>query len=416
MIRVQRSSAHYLQRVDAIRLGVDSSATSLSGVDWRMTLEKRRGTHWTGSVWAAEVTPTFDVNDLGFSSRQEVTDGGARVTYREITPGTRFRDYRFTLSTFQNWTHDALEDPWSAASWGRSHVNGTVSLNASGTLLNYWRLEASSTFAPERADRSNTRGGPMMTLPRSMQFFAEVSSDERKPMAIEASARAERGAQGANRRDEFALGVAFRPSSRVQFTVEPQWQTSRSGAQYVATSTAVPYAPTYGARYLFADLARRELGVETRLNVSFSPRLTLQLYAQPLLSSGDYLTYKQLAAPRSYSFDTFAEGTYAAGPTPGCTGGRTCTDPSGKRYIDFDGNGTVDYSFTDRDFNVRSLIGNAVLRWEYRPGSTLFLVWQRQQEDEAMIGSFDFGRDTRALLGAPARNVFLIKASYWVGL
>ena len=75
----------------------------------------------------------------------------------------------------------------------------------------------------------------------------------------------------------------------------------------------------------------------------------------------------------------------------------------------------MDHSFTDRDFNVRSLIGNAIFRWEYRPGSAIFLVWQRQQEDEAMLGTFDFSRDARALFRAPARTIFLIKASYWFG-
>lgn len=187
-------------------------------------------------------------------------------------------------------------------------------------------------------------------------------------------------------------------------------------AQYVGTSMALPYAPTFGARYLFADLDRRELGIDTRLNVTFSPKLTLQLYAQPLLSSGNFLSYKQLTAPRTYTFNIFREGTASSvRGVPGCVGGSTCMDADGKRRIDFDGNGTADYTFADRDFNVRSLLGNAVLRWEYRPGSTLFLVWQRDQEDETMDGRFDFGRDSRALFGAPARNVFMIKASWWVG-
>lgn len=211
------------------------------------------------------------------------------------------------------------------------------------------------------------------------------------------------------------MDITVRPSARIEFSVQPEWQQSRSGAQYVATTTALPYAPTYGARYLFADLDRRELGVETRLDVAFSPHLTLQLYAQPLLSSGNYLTYKQLTRPRSYSFDTFAEGVPASG-AGGCTGGRTCMSADGARRIDFDGNGTTDFSFADRDFNVRSLIGNAVLRWEYRPGSTIFVVWQRAQEDEAMLGRFDFSRDSRALFGAPARNVFMVKMNWWVGL
>ena len=92
------------------------------------------------------------------------------------------------------------------------------------------------------------------------------------------------------------------------------------------------------------------------------------------------------------------------------------TDLASERFIDFDADGTGDYSFDDRDFNVRSLVGDIVFRWEYRPGSTLFLVWQRSQEDEVGTGDFDFGRDLNALVTAPAENVFMIKVNYWFGL
>lgn len=416
MIRVQRSSTHSLQRPDATRLRVDSGATSLTGVDWRMTLDKRRGKHWTGSVWAAEVTPTFEVNDLGFSSRQEVLDAGARVQYREIVPGPLFRSYRITASTFHNWMHEALDRPWSAASWGDAHVAGSLTLSADVTLLNYWELESRLSARPEMTDRNSTRGGPLMLSPRSYEWSISFKTDERRRIWIEPSMEVSRQAMGAGHREEYQIGVAIRPSPRIAVTLEPAFQRSRSGAQYVARTTALPYAPTFGTRYLFAEIDRREFGLETRLDVTFSPHMTLQLVAQPLLSSGDFRTYKQLKQPRSFAFDEFQEGGYSASTTaPGCSSGRTCLAPNGTRYIDFDGNGSADYSFTDRDFNVRSLIGNAVFRWEYRPGSTLFLVWQRQQEEEAMIGSFDFSRDARALFGAPARNVFLIKASYWLG-
>jgi len=414
MVRIQRSSAHYLQRPDSPRLRVDSAATSLAGVDWRMTLEKRRGAHWTGSLWAAEVTPTFEVNDLGFSTRQEVLDAGARVTYREIVPGERLRSYSISAFTFHNWSHDALEAPWSARSWGDAHVAGSLTVSTDVTLLNYWEIGTRLSVRPELMDRTGTRGGPLMLAPRSWEWSADFKTDERKAVWIEPSVEFSGQSMGGARRAEFGLEVAVRPSPRVELAVQPQFEMVRSGAQFVGRSTALPYAPTFGTRYLFATLDRREFGLETRLNVTFSPHMTLQLFAQPLLSSGDFLTYKQLAAPRSFSFDEFEEGPYTPGPAL-CGGGRTCRAPDGTRYIDFDGDGTADHSFEDRDFNVRSLIGNAVFRWEYRPGSAIFLVWQRQQEDEVMLGGFDFTRDARALFRAPARNVFLIKASYWLG-
>jgi hypothetical protein len=155
----------------------------------------------------------------------------------------------------------------------------------------------------------------------------------------------------------------------------------------------------------------------TRLDYTFSPSLTFQLYAQGLLSSGDYVRYRQLAAPSTYDFLELDEGTAVeAGGGLSCHGGAICRDATGMQHVDVDGDGAPDFSFKDRDFNVRSLIGNAVLRWEYRPGSTVFLVWQRQQRASTTLGDFDFARDVDALWGLPADNRLILKVNYWLGL
>ena len=154
--------------------------------------------------------------------------------------------------------------------------------------------------------------------------------------------------------------------------------------------------------------------METRLDWTFTPKLSLQLFAQPLLSSGDYVQYKQLAASKSYDFLEFSQGLGSS-----TSGGVTCIgicSLEGRQHVDFNTDGIADYSFSDRDFNVRSLVGNAVLRWEYRPGSTLFVVWQRRQSDYALLGDLDLERDATALFQAPADNRFIIKMNYWMGL
>jgi hypothetical protein len=149
-------------------------------------------------------------------------------------------------------------------------------------------------------------------------------------------------------------------------------------AQYVTTRADASYQPTYGARYVFAPLRQTELGIETRLNVTFSPALSLETYIQPLLSSADYGAPKQLVAPKTFDFTPYG------GAVP------------------------------DRDFNLRSLRGNAVLRWEWREGSTLFVAWQQSRLDAAGIGDFDFRRDRAALLGTRPDNILLVKMNYWL--
>ncbi|MCA9736555.1 MAG: DUF5916 domain-containing protein [Gemmatimonadota bacterium] len=415
VLRIQRSSNHFFQRPDADRLSIDSTLTSLAGVDWRMTLAKRRGRHWTGSIWAAQVTPGFEVNDLGFSGRQEVLDGGVRVSYQEIQPGSWYRSYEASVSTFHNWTHDVLEAPLSWDSWGRGHVNGSINLNGEVEFQNLWEIDAGLSFRPERMDRTASRGGPLVLSPRSYSVNLGVRSDSRRAFSVSPRLSYEWSDLDAGWGFDASADVEYRPSSRVEIRLEPEWSRSNTGAQYVRTSDALEFPATYGLRYLFADLEQRELSLETRISVTVSPTLSLQLFAQPLLSSGDFAQYKQLARPESFEWDRFAAGTFSdvAGVAT-CSGGRTCVDADGERYLDYDGDGVADDSFGDRSFNVRSLIGNAVLRWEYRPGSTVFLVWQRRQESRIGLGDFDVSRDLDALLGAQSENVFIVKVNYWL--
>jgi hypothetical protein len=205
------------------------------------------------------------------------------------------------------------------------------------------------------------------------------------------------------------------PSSTLALSLNPGFESSRSGVQYVTATGTLPYAPTYGSRYVFADLDPTQFSMETRLDWTFSPTISLQLFAQPLLSSGDYLQYKQLSESQSFDFRTFQAGVgQDQGGTVTCT--TSICELDGTQHVDFDEDGTADFSFSDRDFNVRSLLGNAVLRWEYRPGSTIFFVWQRQQANSSSIGDFDFGRDWGEMFRAPAENRFIVKVNYWLGL
>jgi len=137
-----------------------------------------------------------------------------------------------------------------------------------------------------------------------------------------------------------------------------------------------------------------------RLNWIFTPRLSLEVYAQPLLSSGRYNGFKELARPRSYDFTAY--------PDP------AATDDPDRIVVDPDGAGTaVGQEMDDPNFSLASLRGNAVLRWEYSAGSTLFLVWTQNRSDTETIGTFRTGRALDRLWGAAGENIFLLKLSYW---
>jgi hypothetical protein len=254
-----------------------------------------------------------------------------------------------------------------------------------------------------------------MLYPGFWALSAGFGTDNRKLLFVRPRVFVGRWRQDSGSRLDVGMSMTLQPSPRLLMTLTPGFQRTSNSAQYVGVTDVPPYEPTYGGRYLFGELERKDLSMVGRVNFTFSPRLSLEVFAQPLVSSVDYRNYKQLARPESFDFDVFTEGSAVpAGEDVGCVGGRTCEDADHRRYLDFDGDGTSDYSFTDRDFNYRSFRATAVLRWEYRPGSTFFLVWQRRQAGRAQTGDFDLSRDVEALFGAPAEDVLILKANVWL--
>jgi hypothetical protein len=163
---------------------------------------------------------------------------------------------------------------------------------------------------------------------------------------------------------------------------------------------------TYGTRYLFATLDQTTLNLDTRVDWTFSPKLSLQVYAQPLIVSSDYFDVKELRAPATYEFDVYGRTRGTIGP-----------DAGGGYRVDPDAAGPASaFHVDDPNFNFRSLLGNAVLRWEYRQGSTLFLVWQQKRRTVAPIGDFGFSRDLGALFRSDPENVIAVKITYWLGV
>ena len=217
-----------------------------------------------------------------------------------------------------------------------------------------------------------------MERPALWTVGGELSSDPRKSITFGLGGGGGRDAYGGW---NFSTGgsIGIKASSRWNLSLSPGVDQAFTNAQYVGTIPDVAATHTYGAHYLFAPLRQTTVSLETRLDFTFNPQLSFQLYAQPFISSGDYQDVNELAAPESYEFVSWT------GEVP------------------------------NRDFNFRSLRGTAVLRWEWRPGSTLYLAWQQVRADYAQgIGDFDLNRDRQALFEASPDNVFVLKINYWI--
>jgi hypothetical protein len=192
-----------------------------------------------------------------------------------------------------------------------------------------------------------------------------------------------------------------RPSAGIAWSLSPLWVREAVPAQYVTT---VPdgLAETFGHRYVFAPLDRTTLSVVTRLDLTFSSRLSVQVYAQPYLSAGDFGAPAELARPRGFDFLEYGRDLGAVSAADG-------------GYEVSAGGGAAPFFVPDRDYNFRSLRGTAVLRWDWRRGSTLYLAWQQDRSDDAWVRrEVNPARDTSRLLGAPADDFFVIKVNYWI--
>jgi hypothetical protein len=388
---LQRSSTRFFQRPDARNLTYDPTRRSLGGHFGALSVARQ--TRRVGaSLTYEETSPGFEVNDAGFQTRAD---------YRSISTGLQYR--RDEIGRFFR--------AWSAQGYGTQSfdfdghlLEHRYSLVSEGLFRNFWSFWLYANASPRVLSDRLTRGGPLAAQPAQITTQVRVTSDERR--ALTASTEVTHSVNGeGSRGTSVSVAVEVRPSSALRVRLEPGYDHSDRSDQYVLAVSDPLAAATFGRRYVLGDLRQRELSVSARLEWTFSPTLSFQAYAQPFVSAGRFVRFKELEAPRTFDFAVYGmdRGTVAR------------DDPASLVHVDPDGSGpAAGFTFDDPDFTERSLRGNAVVRWEYRPGSTLFVVWQQRRSAslrEARLGlNDDFGR----LFRDPAENVLLVKLTYWL--
>jgi hypothetical protein len=387
----QQSAQRYYQRPDADHLELDPSASALSGFAAQAQIYKQSGRHWIGDLGVYAVSPGYEVNDLGFQSRADQLGLNGRIVYRQQQPGKRLRAYEF-------WSSFGYSTNFDGLSIGNTIDGGvwTQFLNFSSANINI------GTNIGTHDDRL-TRGGPLARTTTSRRVFVFYNSDYRKNTTYSLNAGAMRWQSGGWYR-QAGISVTVKPAPNWNLSLGPNLESAYDPGQFVTQVDDPLASATFGRRYVFAGIRTTTLSMETRLNVTVSPVLSLQVFAQPFISSGDYGALKELRRPGTFSFHHYDD---SGSVTPQNNGESFRVDP--------DGSGPAPaFTALNNDFNVRSLRGNAVLRWEWRPGSTVFFAWQQTRSGTAPLGDFDFTRDRRALFRAQPDNIFLVKVNYWL--
>lgn len=387
----QTSPVRYYNRVDSDELSVNPNKTSLSGFATEMSIQKRGGDdNWLTSLTYSDVSPGYETNDIGFQNRADYRSVNGGVIYRETDPKL-VQYYETWLFKGNAWNYDG------------DIINNWYGTGGFVRFDNLWTFNYDANISGEQYMDRVTRGGPLMERPKDWNFNININTNPNKDVSFHVGTYQRQDVAGEFDNDIWA-GITLHPASFIQLTISPEFAYQNDIDQFVTRVEDPNADETYGTRYVFADIKQRTLVTSVRLNWTFSPTMSLQTYVRPFISTGEYTNFKEFAEPKTYNFDKYGQDK------------GTITEANGIYTVDPDGAGSSpSFSFSDPDFNFRSVQGNAVFRWEYAPGSTLFLVWQQQRDNFVGMGSFNLGRDLDGLFSAKPTNVFLVKLSYWFG-
>jgi len=383
--RLQRSSVHYFQRPDAGHVELDPARTSLFGATAGLGIAKVGGAPWLWDLSASTTTPGFELNDVGILRRADTHEVGGSVSYRRL--GLQGAARQFTLGVFSNaaWNHDGVRRGTSAALFGNA------------VWQNFWRTYGTVTLHTRARSDDLTRGGPLMGTPRAWSVDAGLSGSHASPTQWAFGGSLffdELGgwSAGAN------ASVSIRPDPRLELSLSPGFARLDASRQFFDVFPGGP-ASTYGQRYVFAGLDRSEVYAQIRVGYGITPDLTLELYGEPFASSVRYHDFGELTGAGERTLRVY--GTDGTSVEELEDGSRVVTD------------GTDQFTLFNSDFRLRSFRSNAVLKWDWRRGSTLHLIWQQNRwywENRGdPLGAGSLFRS----LGDAGEHVLVAKVSYW---
>ena len=387
ILRQQRNSRRYFQRPDADHVEVDPTQNTLGGATFGLGHSKLAGRHWTWDIDFLFQTPGFEPNDMGSYGAVDTRTFNTRLRWRETQPSRWYRRYEIAVGTQYDWNFGGMR---------RKNDN---QLSVSATLPNFWRANLDLTYAQGAFSDRLTRGGPIMGTPAGTRWSVGLlnRSGARNGWSVAVNGRSdENGSWNRN----FEMSLSLRPGDQWEMTFEPLWSRGTDTRQFVTTESN-GRAETFGTRYIFAHVDLSEISGQFRLNYTFTPDLTLETYVEPFAASGRFHNFGELLTARRRELLVY--GTNGTAIVRNADGSRTVTDGGDQFDID------------DEDFNERSFRSNVVLRWEWRLGSTLYLVWQQNRRDQLPFAPARPG-DLFGALDARGENVLAVKISYWTAL
>jgi len=368
---LQKNSTHYYQRPDAGYLGVDTSATSLDGAGGRVSLNKQSG-RLMSNLAIGLLSPGLELNDMGFQTRTDVINVHTLVGWQWNEPNA-WRQYANLAAV--------LAGTWD---FGGVRTFGAYVLGATVQQRNQWSWDGLAFFQPAVQSDRKTRGGPLMKVAAREGNTLTYGSNQQHALSWTLTSSPNFWEDGSY---EWNVNpaVQWRPAPSVSFSAGPNLDRSHVDTQYMTTVRDAAATATYGAHYVFAKLDQTTAAADVRMDLQLTPALGLQVYVQPLVSSGRYRDVGELARPSSDAI--------------------TFYDPA-----------NLPAFVPNLDFTLRTVRANTVLRWEYAPGSTVYVVWTQDRTGFASDGTFDLPQSLSDVAHTPPNDVFLVKLTHHFGL
>lgn len=389
--RTQTSSAHLFQRDDAGYLHYNPDRTILQGHGGNMQLVKIGGNFncLLATMWKS---PGLELNDLGYlRSADEIIQ-------------VLWGQYKFTKPVGIMRSGYVNMNQWYALNFNGEHL--VTGGNVSGYLQfnNQWAVNAGFNINSESLSNSQLRGGPSMLIPGDKSFNLIINSDVRKKLSLKYKGMHLRLKYNSASIDQFTPVISYQPLNTLQFSFEPSYTRNNNELQYV---TDCDYQNN--KRYIMGSLNQHILSFSARININISPNLTIQYWGQPFITSGKYTQLKRTTNPRANNYNgRFQEFNTHQISVP---------DEDNYYLIDENTDGKTDYKFENPNFNFNEFLSNLVLRWEYLPGSALYLVWSQNRRYTDTSGNFDLSDNLGKLYkNEVPNNTLMVKLSYRIAI
>ncbi|MFA9393047.1 MAG: DUF5916 domain-containing protein [Prolixibacteraceae bacterium] len=391
LLNTQTSSARYYQRPDATHVLLDSNLTSLSGYGASFKFGKNSKKRLRFQTSITLKSPGLELNDVGYMRSADMIHHGTWMGYYLQDPFSIFRNFYLNLNY------------WMYLNYEGKLLSTFANMNFNTQFKNKWRINGSSTRQNESLSTTMLRGGPSFTQPGNTNMNLNIQSDYSKKVAFYMGNYHSFGDDNCGSYHEYWTGFEIRPMNSMSVSLSGSYSKQNNQLQYIETTKFDDEN-----RYVFAQIEQQTVNLTIRVNYTITPELSLQYYGQPFICSGKYDQLKKITAPHANlylnRFHTF-------------TLNELSYDPEEEQYnIDENVDGSVDYNISKPDFNFLQFRSNMVVRWEFRPGSTAYLVWSQGRTGTDSNGNFNFGNDLQALFTEQPHNVFLLKFNYWFSL